>query len=164
MHQNDSHQDVRTSTHGEYSTIRVSSREDEASGGIGPLNRRKGQFVLSIVELLPPAPAERVLFGLALAIFSFWSAAARLRITARAPPGGGGESGRAVDWPEAGGEFTGDAGRGEDCEREKSMVSLRMSTSELSNHEGGLRAGDGGEGGEPKAMGCAGACASMGRM
>lgn len=69
-----------------------------------------------MVELLPPAPAARVLFGLALAIFSFWSAAARRRMTARAPPGGGGESGRApVLAPVAGGEFMGDAGRGEDC-------------------------------------------------
>lgn len=79
------------------------------------MRRGSGQSVLSIVELLPPAPAARVLFGLALAIFSFWSAAARLRMTARAPPGGGGESGRAVDWPEAGGEFIGEAGRGDDC-------------------------------------------------
>lgn len=72
--------------------------------------------VLSIVLLLPPAPAARVLFGLALAIFSFWSAAARRRITARAPPGGGGDSGRApVLAPVAAGELTGDAGRGEDC-------------------------------------------------
>lgn len=85
------------------------------SVGVNHVRGGRGQSVLSIVELLPPAPAERVLFGLAFAIFSFWSAAARLRITARAPPGGGGESGRAVDWPEAGGEFTGDAGRGEDC-------------------------------------------------
>lgn len=76
-----------------------------------------------------------MLLGLALAIFSFWSAAARLRMTARAPPGGGGESGRAVDWPEAGGEFTGDAGRGEDCEREGSMVSYVMSALELLQYE-----------------------------
>lgn len=69
-----------------------------------------------MVLLLPPAPAARVLFGLALAIFSFWSAAARRRITARAPPGGGGESGRApVLDPVAAGELTGEAGRGEDC-------------------------------------------------
>lgn len=76
--------------------------------------------ILSIVLLLPPAPAARVLFGRAFAIFSFWSAAARRRITARAPPGGGGESGREepvaapVEAP-AGGELTGDDGRGEDC-------------------------------------------------
>lgn len=76
-----------------------------------------------------------MLFGLALAIFSFWSAAARLRITARAPPGGGGESGRAVDWPEAGGEFTGDAGRGEDCFA--SIISYRMSGMEGSKQEVG---------------------------
>lgn len=102
--------------------------------------RGQGHSVLSIVELLPPAPAERVLLGLALAIFSFWSAAARLRITARAPPGGGGESGRAVDWPEAGGEFTGDAGRGEDCTREASIVSYISSVSERSEQDRGNRA------------------------
>lgn len=84
-----------------------------------------------------------MLFGLALAIFSFWSAAARLRITARAPPGGGGESGRAVDWPEAGGEFTGDAGRGEDWFA--SIVSYRMSRMKGLEQRGGDRAGDGGE-------------------
>lgn len=68
-----------------------------------------------MVLLLPPAPAARVLFGLALATFSFWSAAARRRMTARAPPGGGGESGRApVAAPEAGGELRGEVGRGED--------------------------------------------------
>lgn len=94
--------------------------------------------ILSIVELLPPAPAERVLFGLALAIFSFWSAAARLRITARAPPGGGGESGRAVDWPEAGGEFTGDAGRGEDCfARKLSAISYSVTDLGCSEKERG---------------------------
>lgn len=71
-----------------------------------------------MVLLLPPAPAARVLFGLALATFSFWSAAARRRMTARAPPGGGGESGRApVAAPLAGGELTGEVGRGEDYGR-----------------------------------------------
>ena len=121
--------------------------------------RSQGQSVLSIVELLPPAPAERVLFGLALAIFSFWSAAARLRITARAPPGGGGESGRAVDWPEAGGEFTGDAGRGEDCRRKTLIISYTISVWELRvvGAVGEDKGGDDGEGGEPLAMGCAGA-------
>lgn len=112
------------------------------SGGMDRLRRGQEQSVLSIVELLPPAPAERVLFGLALAIFSFWSAAARLRITARAPPGGGGESGRAVDWPEAGGEFTGDAGRGEDCfAREARIVSYSMSPWVGLEQEGGRGGG-----------------------
>ena len=50
----------------------------------------------SMVLLEPPAPAARVLFGRALAIFSFWSAAARRRIAVRAPPGGAGDEGRAV--------------------------------------------------------------------
>lgn len=69
-----------------------------------------------MVLLEPPAPAARVLLGLALATFSFWSAAARRRMTARAPPGGGGESGREapVAVPLAGGEFNGEAARGDD--------------------------------------------------
>jgi len=49
-----------------------------------------------MVLLEPPAPAARVLLGLALAIFSFWSAAALLRMAVRAPPGGGGDEGRAL--------------------------------------------------------------------
>jgi hypothetical protein len=60
--------------------------------------------------LLPPAPAARVLLGLALATLSFWSAAARLRIAVFGPPGGVGEEGR----PIAGGELTGEEGRGDD--------------------------------------------------
>lgn len=64
--------------------------------------------------LLPPAPAARVLLGLALAIFSFWSAAARRRMAVRAPPGGAGEEGRPVLAPEAAGEVTGEEARGED--------------------------------------------------
>lgn len=43
---------------------------------------------LNIVLLLPPAPAARVLLGLALATRSARSAAAFLRITVRGPPGG----------------------------------------------------------------------------
>lgn len=63
--------------------------------------------------LLPPAPAARVLLGLALAILSFWSAAARLRIAVFGPPGGVGEDGLADDtaWP---GALAGDEARGED--------------------------------------------------
>jgi hypothetical protein len=71
-----------------------------------------------MVLLEPPAPAARVLLGRTLAIFSFWSAAARRRIAVRAPPGGGGDDGRPApaDAPvvvapvPAGGE----AARGED--------------------------------------------------
>jgi hypothetical protein len=68
-----------------------------------------------MVLLEPPAPAARVLLGRALAIFSFWSAAARRRMAVRAPPGGAGDEGRGlalapVAEPEAGGE----AARGED--------------------------------------------------
>ena len=40
-----------------------------------------------------------------------------------------------MDWPEAGGEFTGDAGRGEDCEREEPMVSYKSSALEVSQEE-----------------------------
>jgi hypothetical protein len=69
-----------------------------------------------MVLLEPPAPAARVLLGRALAIFSFWSAAARRRMAVRAPPGGAGDEGRGlpalapVAEPVAGGE----AARGED--------------------------------------------------
>jgi hypothetical protein len=66
------------------------------------------------VLLEPPAPAARVLLGRALAILSFWSAAARRRIAVRAPPGGGGEDGRPVEVPVAG-AVEGEAARGEDC-------------------------------------------------
>lgn len=67
-----------------------------------------------MVLLEPPAPAARVLVGRALAIFSFWSAAARRRITLRAPPGGAGDDGRAVAAPAGG--LTGEEARGEDCQ------------------------------------------------
>jgi len=69
-----------------------------------------------MVLLLPPAPAARVLLGLALAIFSFWSAAARRRMAVRGPPGGVGDEGRAT-LPEAAptGVPTGEEARGEDC-------------------------------------------------
>ena len=69
-----------------------------------------------MVLLLPPAPAARVLLGRALAIFSFWSAAARRRMAVRAPPGGGGDEGRPVLTPVlAPGVPTGEEARGEDC-------------------------------------------------
>lgn len=64
--------------------------------------------------LLPPAPAALVLLGRTLAIFSFWSAAARRRIAVRAPPGGAGDKGRPVLAPEAAGEEAGEDARGED--------------------------------------------------
>lgn len=69
-----------------------------------------------MVLVEPPAPAARVLEGLALAIFSFWSAAARLRMAVRGPPGGVGDPGRPVLAPlETPGALpTGDEGRGED--------------------------------------------------
>lgn len=71
----------------------------------------------SIVLLLPPAPAARVLVGRVLATFSFWSAAARRRICVRAPPGGGGgeaEEARLMLAPEAAPAGVGDEARGED--------------------------------------------------
>jgi hypothetical protein len=74
------------------------------------------EHLLSIVLLLPPAPAALVLLGRTFATLSFWSAAALLRIAVLGPPGGVGDEGRPVLWPaEAPGEFTGDEGRGEDC-------------------------------------------------
>lgn len=67
-------------------------------------------YSLSIVLLEPPAPAALVLVGRALAIFSFWSAAARRRITVRGPPGGVGDDGRLPLVPlPAAGELAGDA-------------------------------------------------------
>jgi len=73
-----------------------------------------------MVLLLPPAPAALVLFGRALAIFSFWSAAARRRMAVRGPPGGVGDEGRATLAPEAAapGALTGEEGRGEDIMKE----------------------------------------------
>ena len=72
---------------------------------------------LSIVLLLPPAPAARVLDGRWFAAFSARSAAAFLRIAVRGPPGAAGDEGRAVVEPVEGelGPFPGDDGRGEDC-------------------------------------------------
>jgi hypothetical protein len=67
----------------------------------------------SIVLLLPPAPAARVLVGRAFAIFSFWSAAARRRMAVLGPPGAAGEDGLATDAPEAW-PAEGDEARGED--------------------------------------------------
>jgi hypothetical protein len=48
-----------------------------------------------MVLLLPPAPAARVLLGRVFAARSARSAAAFRRITARGPPGGVGDDGRA---------------------------------------------------------------------
>lgn len=74
----------------------------------------------SMVLLEPPAPAARVLLGRALAIFSFWSAAARRRMAVRAPPGGGGEDGRAeaplAEATAGPAAAEGELARGEDCE------------------------------------------------
>jgi len=73
---------------------------------------------LNIVLLLPPAPAARVLLGRALAIFSFWSAAARRRMAVRAPPGAAGDDGRPTLAPvAAAAALSGDEARGEDCAR-----------------------------------------------
>ncbi|TLS23449.1 uncharacterized protein PpBr36_05678 [Pyricularia pennisetigena] len=71
--------------------------------------------VLNIVLLLPPAPAARVLLGRALAIFSFWSAAALRRMAVRAPPGGVGDEGRLTLAPvAAAGALAGEEALGED--------------------------------------------------
>lgn len=73
-----------------------------------------GAHVLSMVLLLPPAPAARVLLGRALAALSARSAAAFLLMATAGPPGGLGDEGRAVVEPVAGGELTGELERGED--------------------------------------------------
>ena len=75
-----------------------------------------------MVLLLPPAPAARVLLGRALAIFSFWSAAALRRIAVRAPPGGAGDEGRPVLEPVAV-PPTGEEARGEDYGIERRRTS-----------------------------------------
>ena len=62
--------------------------------------------------VLPPAPADLVLEGLALATLSALSAAAFRRMTVLGPPGG--EDGLAVLDPADGGELTGELDRGED--------------------------------------------------
>lgn len=49
--------------------------------------------VLNMVLLLPPAPAARVLAGLAFATFASRSAAAFLLIAVAGPPGGFGDAG-----------------------------------------------------------------------
>jgi hypothetical protein len=69
--------------------------------------------ILSIVLLLPPAPADRVLLGRADAALSARSAAAFLLIAVAGPPGGFADAGSAVVEPvdpappEAGGEVGG---------------------------------------------------------
>ena len=81
---------------------------------MGPC-RRRGYTYSAWVLLEPPAPAALVLVGRALAIFSFWSAAARRRMAVRAPPGTDGEDGRPMLAPlAAAGELTGESARGED--------------------------------------------------
>ncbi len=74
--------------------------------------------------LEPPAPAARVLLGRALATFSFWSAAARRRMAVRAPPGGVGDEGRAVDAP-AVAAASGEEARGEDYRESRSATVAR---------------------------------------
>lgn len=68
--------------------------------------------LLSIVLELPPAPADLVLVGLALATLSCRSAAARLLIMVLGPPGGLGEVGRT---PVLEPGDVGELGGGEDC-------------------------------------------------
>ena len=71
------------------------------------------RVILSMVLLLPPAPAARVLDGLAFAALSALSAAALRRIAVLGPPGGVGEEGRAVVEPTEG-EPAGEDARGDD--------------------------------------------------
>ncbi len=72
--------------------------------------------ILSMVLLLPPAPAALVLVGLAFASLSALSAAAFLLIAVLGPPGGIGDEGRAVLEPEDVGLLTGELSCGEDCD------------------------------------------------
>lgn len=74
----------------------------------------KNNHSLNIVLLLPPAPAARVLLGLAFATLSARSAAALRRIAVFGPPGGVGEDGRPVLEPVLGAAVAGESGRGED--------------------------------------------------
>jgi hypothetical protein len=93
----------------------------------GPIEISR-DYILSIVLLLPPAPAARVLLGLAFATLSARSAAAFLLIADLGPPGGAGDDGRALlpvaTAPVAVLGVTGEAGLGDDwyrcqqCERE----------------------------------------------
>lgn len=83
-----------------------------------------------MVLVLPPAPAARVLDGLALATLSALSAAAFLRIAVLGPPGG--DEGRAVLEPAVWGEPTGELERGED------WIQTRLATAPHdSNHVAG---------------------------
>jgi hypothetical protein len=72
------------------------------------------KYLLSMVLLLPPAPAALVLAGRAFATLSARSAAAFLLIAVAGPPGGFGDEGLAVVDP-VDGELTGEEGRGDDC-------------------------------------------------
>lgn len=81
-------------------------------------------YILSIVLLLPPAPAALVLDGRALATLSALSAAALLLIAVAGPPGGFGDAGLAVVEPVDGGELTGEVGRGEDWTRSSASGSF----------------------------------------
>lgn len=88
----------------------------------------KGGNVRNMVLLEPPAPAARVLLGRALAIFSFWSAAARRRIAVRGPPGmAEGDEGRPMLAPlAAAGPLAGEAGRGEDYTSSKLVTDSEL--------------------------------------
>lgn len=75
-------------------------------------SRSDKMYILSMVLVLPPAPAALVLEGLALATLSALSAAAFLRMAVLGPPGG--EEGRAVLEPAFWGELVGELERGDD--------------------------------------------------
>jgi hypothetical protein len=79
--------------------------------------------LLSMVLELPPAPAALVLLGRRFAVFSARSAAAFLRMTVAGPPGGLGETVRAVEVPEA--ALEGEVARGADyCSRISTVVGI----------------------------------------
>lgn len=95
---------LRLSSHRQHPQMKSLLRFRDSEQGI----------ILSIVLLLPPAPAALVLVGLALATLSALSAAAFLRIAVFGPPGGVGDDGRAVLAPTDCAVLTGELGRGED--------------------------------------------------
>lgn len=74
-------------------------------------------YSFSIVLVLPPAPAARVLAGLWFAILSFLSAAARRLRSVFGPPGTRGVLAPEFEAALAPGELTGELGLGDDMSR-----------------------------------------------
>lgn len=81
-------------------------------------------YALSIVLVLPPAPAALVLAGRAFATLSCRSAAALLRIIVFGPPGGFGDDGRAPLELADPGVLPGALGGGDDCNAVCQRISI----------------------------------------